>query len=373
MESNLLSYNGERRDPVSGVYQLGNGYRSYNPALMRFHSPDSFSPFGAGGINPYAYCAGDPINRSDPSGHFSWQAGLGMGLGILGLLGAAFTAGGSLVAAGSLSAALESASLTTLISGASGMVADISGIASALTAKSDPSASSILGWASFASGMLSGVTALSTSQLANHLSHASSITKWSHEENFSPLFTTQYTLRSGGQNVKSVTYLFEDRYKGGLRVNFMAHGAVIEDGTAIILGPGRSEFTGDEFVNYLRQRHQFNFEAYDCARLIICDSANGGAGGFAARFARASGLPTKAYYGSIYTQNVTDQYVNLTEAENIGFGVQLNHQSLNQTLRNLQNRGETIFSVIKYDENRSYFPAYFNHHGQETWGIIIDR
>ncbi|PQA97771.1 hypothetical protein B0A69_00055 [Chryseobacterium shigense] len=58
-------------DPVTGWYFLGNGYRVYNPILMRFHTPDSWSPFGAGGINPYIYANGDPINSSDPSGHMS--------------------------------------------------------------------------------------------------------------------------------------------------------------------------------------------------------------------------------------------------------------------------------------------------------------
>lgn len=66
----LLGFNGEVRDPVSGWYLLGRGYRAYNPTLMRFHSPDSLSPFGAGGVNPYVYCAGDPINAADPTGHF---------------------------------------------------------------------------------------------------------------------------------------------------------------------------------------------------------------------------------------------------------------------------------------------------------------
>ncbi|KPW18600.1 YD repeat-containing protein [Pseudomonas cannabina pv. alisalensis] len=64
-------FNGERADPVTGHYLLGNGYRAFNPVLMRFNSPDSLSPFGRGGLNAYAYCQGDPINRSDPGGHIS--------------------------------------------------------------------------------------------------------------------------------------------------------------------------------------------------------------------------------------------------------------------------------------------------------------
>ncbi|MFV0933411.1 RHS repeat-associated core domain-containing protein [Pseudomonas jessenii] len=65
----LLGFNGERRDPVTGCYLLGNGYRAFNPVMMRFTIPDSWSPFGEGGLNAYGYCAGDPVNRNDPSGH----------------------------------------------------------------------------------------------------------------------------------------------------------------------------------------------------------------------------------------------------------------------------------------------------------------
>jgi RHS repeat-associated protein len=65
----LLGFNGERPDPVTGHYALGNGYRAFNPVLMRFNSPDSLSPFGKGGLNAYAYCVGDPVNRVDPTGH----------------------------------------------------------------------------------------------------------------------------------------------------------------------------------------------------------------------------------------------------------------------------------------------------------------
>jgi RHS repeat-associated protein len=65
----LLGFNGERQDPVTGHYLLGNGYRAYNPVLMRFNSPDSLSPFEKGGLNSYAYCVGDPVNLTDPLGH----------------------------------------------------------------------------------------------------------------------------------------------------------------------------------------------------------------------------------------------------------------------------------------------------------------
>ncbi|WP_110096781.1 RHS repeat-associated core domain-containing protein [Pseudomonas putida] len=67
----VLGFNGGRQDPVTGCYLLGNGRRAFNPSLMRFISPDSMSPFAAGGLNSYAYCLGDPVNREDPSGYFS--------------------------------------------------------------------------------------------------------------------------------------------------------------------------------------------------------------------------------------------------------------------------------------------------------------
>lgn len=65
----MLCFNGERYDTQNRLYALGKGYRSYNPALMRFVAPDSLSPFAKGGSNAYAYCAGDPINYLDPTGH----------------------------------------------------------------------------------------------------------------------------------------------------------------------------------------------------------------------------------------------------------------------------------------------------------------
>lgn len=64
-----MGFKGERRESPTQHYLLGNGYRAFNPVVMRFNSPDSWSPFGLGGVNAYAFTQGDPVNRSDPSGH----------------------------------------------------------------------------------------------------------------------------------------------------------------------------------------------------------------------------------------------------------------------------------------------------------------
>jgi len=71
-------YNGELHEPVRGWQMLGNGYRAYSAVLMRFQSPDSLSPFGAGGLRAYAYCGNDPVNLLDHSGHFLQYVGAGL-------------------------------------------------------------------------------------------------------------------------------------------------------------------------------------------------------------------------------------------------------------------------------------------------------
>ncbi|AQW69245.1 MULTISPECIES: RHS repeat-associated core domain-containing protein [Pseudomonas] len=63
-----LGFNGEFSDPISRLYPLGKGHRLYDPTLMRLQSPDHWSPFAQGGLNPYAYCQNDPVNMADPSG-----------------------------------------------------------------------------------------------------------------------------------------------------------------------------------------------------------------------------------------------------------------------------------------------------------------
>jgi len=66
--SHRCLFNGNLREARIDGYLLGNGYRLFHAPLMRFLIPDRWSPFGRGGINAYAYCNGDPVNGSDPSG-----------------------------------------------------------------------------------------------------------------------------------------------------------------------------------------------------------------------------------------------------------------------------------------------------------------
>ncbi|WP_455913735.1 RHS repeat-associated core domain-containing protein [Pseudomonas syringae] len=170
-----LGYNGARRDALTGNYHLGNGYRTYNPALRAFQKPDSASPFGYGGLNDYAYCSGDPVNLYDPDGHVmisrwgqeqmirtldqfitAWTpaqepvatdehegslmsriiwAGVAILTAVVAVLLAVPTGGLSLVAAGIFLGA-------TLVSGGLS-------IASAALQKSDPELSAKLDWAAF--------------------------------------------------------------------------------------------------------------------------------------------------------------------------------------------------------------------------------
>ena len=138
-----LGFNGERLDSVTECYLLGNGYRSYDPLLMRFQSPDNQSPFGAGGLNPYAYCLGDPINRSDPTGHSVWEALLGAGMAALGILASIATFG-----------AATPLAIAGLVAG---VTSGIAGIASAVFQGACPEsgAGEILGYVSLGLGLLS--------------------------------------------------------------------------------------------------------------------------------------------------------------------------------------------------------------------------
>ncbi|ADW76673.1 nematicidal protein 2-like protein (plasmid) [Rahnella aceris] len=151
----IPGFNGERPDPVSGSYHLGNGYRAYNPVLRRFNCPDSLSPFGAGGINPYAYCAGDPVNHTDPTGHISWQGIAGIVGGVIGLGLTLFSAGTSIMAYLSAEAVTGQISALSIVTGIFGAISDSTAIAGGfLEDKTPPLLTEALGWISLATGVM---------------------------------------------------------------------------------------------------------------------------------------------------------------------------------------------------------------------------
>ncbi len=97
-------YNGELKDTKDpDMYPLGNGTRSYFPGIPGFLAQDSFSPFLGGGFNPYMYCNGNPINASDPTGHFSFSNIFGIVAGavvsVAAIAAAPFTGGSSIAIA----------------------------------------------------------------------------------------------------------------------------------------------------------------------------------------------------------------------------------------------------------------------------------
>lgn len=373
MDSCLLSYNGERRDPVSGCFHPGNGYRAYHPQLMRFSHPDDFSPFGAGGINAYVYCIGDPINRADPSGHSSWQAWLGVGTGVLGLLAAIFTGGISLAAEGGLLAALNSASVMSIMTGATGVVADAGGIASVLTAGKDPKASGVLGWVALACGILSGISAISPSVLNGRgvldSFPRSTTVVLAGGENLLPVSSSAEYEIIAGQRVRCVNAIFDDSYKGGKRLNVIGHGFLVDSTDYAMLTDDRLNFyPGHVFAEYLRDHLQVNFADYQYARMVMCHSAAGGENSFAAGFARVSHLPVKGYTGRVVAREAVSPYLRLLESENYSTGMKMSVADMNRRIRLQSADGFELLSVIKNMPTHPYLPVYFDAAGIQLAG-----
>lgn len=171
-----VGFAGELREPGSALYIPG-GNRPYDPCLMMFLSPDNASPEGAGGLNRYAYCSGDPVNRVDPDGHAWWNwvvAGVGLVLGAVAVavtagvaapaVGAAYTAllgagAGSMGAAAGAVAAVATSSIAGAIAITSVALESITlgadAAAIGLEASGNEKAAGILGWVSIGGGAAS--------------------------------------------------------------------------------------------------------------------------------------------------------------------------------------------------------------------------
>lgn len=160
----LPGFNGEHPDPLTDHYLLGNGYRAFNPVLMRFNSPDSLSPFGEGGLNGYAYCQGDPVNCHDPSGRVSWQFIVGMTLSVAALLTATVALFPSLPFLLSVEAAqagfVSAGSLSTMVTGVASVAGGALSVTRQIVQEVAPDSPLLepLGW----SALILGLTAAST-------------------------------------------------------------------------------------------------------------------------------------------------------------------------------------------------------------------
>ncbi len=160
-----LGFNSELQDAASAYYLLGPGHhRPYAPQLGIFLAPDRATPFGRGGLNGLSYCAGDPVNRTDPTGHF-WKwviAAVGV---VVGVLAVAATAGAALTAISGVAAGvgLSKTGAAAIVSTTLG-VAGASVDAGALVANAagNEKAGGILGWVGLGLGAVALAGAVPT-------------------------------------------------------------------------------------------------------------------------------------------------------------------------------------------------------------------
>ncbi|WP_312320963.1 RHS repeat-associated core domain-containing protein [Stenotrophomonas sp.] len=159
------AFNGELLDAASGCYLLGAvHHRPYSPRLGIFLAADGLSPFGAGGLNSYAYCAGDPVNRSDPTGHF-WKwivVAVGIAVGVAAVavtFGAASKAVAALATVG-ISALTKSAvgAIASTTLGVAAVGAEVGAIAAEVAG--DTKTASILGFVGLALGIVAAGPAI---------------------------------------------------------------------------------------------------------------------------------------------------------------------------------------------------------------------
>ncbi|WP_212745296.1 RHS repeat-associated core domain-containing protein [Bacillus sp. 2SH] len=286
--SNLydVQFNGEHLEKDTGLYHLGNGYRAYDPVLMRFLQPDNVSPFDGGGMNPYVYCLGDPINFSDPSGHISVGAWIGIGLGVLGVILAVATLGAGIAAGaaiGGIGAYLMSASGIAAITAIVLETAALgTTIASAVLEDTDPEtsrkldiASTVLGLGSFATGIASAGSKFGRALIG----------RFTRGRVVSGTINSIEFMGKSGNELK---YLYSANYKGGSLL--LTHGSPSVGQT---YGMGGNLLRGANIADELRAIP--GYSAKGPLYLMSCGATKFGRGSNAKNIARSLNRTVNAF------------------------------------------------------------------------------
>ncbi|MEQ4989165.1 RHS repeat-associated core domain-containing protein [Proteus sp. fly-1089] len=338
-------FTGELWDSFSQSYLLGNGYRAYQPRLMRFTCPDSLSPFGAGGLNAYAYCDGDPVNLSDPSGHISGWGWASIILGGVGLLLAPLTFGASLEFGLGVALAL------TALEVASGATA----IAAGALEEKDPKSSEILGWVSL--GLATPSIGLGIYSLGKGISKTASIFK-------NKPITLGGTMRKIDL-LDQGFYTFEDTYKNASRLNIVSHGEPVGKGSllTVLTEGGLRNMDADELYSILKTR--YNLDDYASLRTLACHSGVGGIHSIGYKLGQLAQKDVKSFIGPMTGNFVLEDVFELF-AEAVKIAGPAGHAKMAKTFSERhvfkihKTNPYSIFDVFNY-YSWTYQPTMFRY------------